>query len=101
MSKKPKRRAKRAAAKRRSPPKPRRSAQAKKKPVPVIDDTRYPPAEHIFTGPRPVSMIRGLEPAFLLFEREILERIEARAAELGVRYESLVRQIVRDNLDRY
>ena len=46
-------------------------------------------------------MSRGLEPAFLLFEREILERIEARAAELGVRYESLVRQIVRDNLDRY
>ena len=100
MNRKAKRRARPATPKRRTRPKPRRSA-SKKKPVPVIDDSHYPPAEQIFSGPRPASMIRGLEPAFLLFEREILERIEARAAELGVRYESLVRQIVRDNLDRY
>ena len=115
MNRKPKRRvATRTAKGRGSTKKPRRSKSplnasrpkasqpaVKTKQAPVIDDRRFPPAERIFSGPRPATMIRGLEPAFLLFEREILERIEARADQLGVRYESLVRQIVRDNLDRY
>jgi hypothetical protein len=114
MNRKPKRRvATRTAKGRGSTKKPRRSKNpsnasrpkrqpvVKTKPVPVIDDRRFPPAEQIFSGSRPATMIRGLEPAFLLFEREILERIETRAEQLGVRYESLVRQIVRDNLDRY
>ncbi len=90
----------------RNPPRktPRKTAQAQPPAVtraPHVDDTPPLRAQDMFAGPRPASMSRGIDPAFLLFERELLERIQVRAAELGVRYQSLVQQIVRDHVDEY
>jgi hypothetical protein len=59
------------------------------------------PVELIFAGPRPASMRRGLEPAFLLFDRELLERLHVAAAALGVRYDALARRIAREHIEEY
>ncbi len=55
----------------------------------------------IFAGPRPVSARRGLEPAFLLIETEVMEALQARAAERGLSYDALVRLIVREHVQDY
>lgn len=69
--------------------------------VPVIQDLPRLRADQIFSGQRPATVSMGVEPAFLLFERDVLERLERRADALGVRYESLVRQILRDHIQSY
>ena len=71
-----------------SPPEPQRSG-------PWLDHAR------IFAGPRPASARRGLEPAFLLFETEVMEALHARAARRGLGYDTLVRMIVRDHVGEY
>jgi hypothetical protein len=56
----------------------------------------------MFAGPRPASFASGLEPAFLLIERDVMERLCTRAAALGmVGYDSLVKRILRDHVDEY
>lgn len=70
-------------------------------PAPRIDEPRAWRVEALFAGARPLSIARGLEPAFLLFEREILERVLVRALQLGVPYQTLAAQIMRDHVDRY
>ncbi len=55
----------------------------------------------IFAGPRPASVRRGLEPAFLLFETEVMEALHRRAARRGLGYDTLVRMIVRDHVGEY
>jgi hypothetical protein len=55
----------------------------------------------IFAGPRPVSARRGLEPAFLLIETEVMEALQARAAQRGLSYAALVRLIVREPVQEY
>jgi hypothetical protein len=59
------------------------------------------PVEELFAGPRPASMRRGLEPAFLLFDRELLDRLHGAAAALGVRYDALAQRIARDHIEEY
>jgi hypothetical protein len=57
--------------------------------------------EELFTGPRPASVRRGLEPAFLLFDRELLDRLQVAADDLGVHRNTLVQRIAREHLDDY
>jgi hypothetical protein len=57
--------------------------------------------EELFAGPRPASMRRGLEPAFLLFDRDLLNELHAAADELGIRYDALVQRIAREHIDEY
>lgn len=57
--------------------------------------------EEIFGGPRPASVRRGLEPAFLLFDRELLDRLQVAADDLGVHRNTLVQRIAREHLDDY
>ena len=59
------------------------------------------PIEEIFAGPRPASMRRGLEPAFLLFDRELVDRLRTTAASLGLRYDALAQRIAREHIDEY
>ena len=63
------------------------------------------PARHsvdaLFSGPRPASMRRGLEPAFLLFDRDLLDRLQFAADQLGVHRNTLLQRIARDHLDEY
>lgn len=55
----------------------------------------------IFSGPRPTSFTSGLEPAFLLFETEVMESLRERAARRKMQYDTLVRMIVRDHVAKY
>jgi hypothetical protein len=56
----------------------------------------------MFAGPRPASFASGLEPAFLLIERDVMERLRVKAAALGmVGYDSLVKRILREHIDEY
>lgn len=55
----------------------------------------------IFSGPRPVAFTSGLEPAFLLFETEVMEALRERAAKRKMQYDTLVRMIVRDHVGEY
>ena len=57
--------------------------------------------EGLFTGPRPPSVRRGLEPAFLLFDRELLDRLQVAADDVGVHRNTLVQRIAREHLDDY
>jgi len=60
-----------------------------------------PTIEQLFAGPRPASMRRGLEPAFLLFDRPLLDQLHATADQLGIRTDALVQRIARDHVDEY
>lgn len=56
---------------------------------------------NLFSGPRPLSFTSGLEPAFLLFETEVMAALRERAAKRKMQYDTLVRMIVRDHVGEY
>ena len=63
---------------------------------------RVPSVYELFAGPRPASFSRGLEPAFLLIDREVMEQLRTRAAALGLGgYDSLVKRILREHVHEY
>lgn len=57
--------------------------------------------ESVFGAGRPTSPRRGLEPAFVLFESQVMDALRRRAAGRGLAYDALVRIIVRDHVDKY
>jgi hypothetical protein len=58
--------------------------------------------EELFGGPRPASFSRGLEPAFLLIDKEVMEHLRTRASALGMGgYDSLVKRILREHAHEY
>jgi hypothetical protein len=60
------------------------------------------PVEELFAGARPSSFSRGLEPAFLLIDRAVMEQLRARAAALGIGgYDGLVKRILREHIAEY
>lgn len=79
-------------------PRPRRAPNPLPEPEGVV---RWYDHSRIFAGPRPASVRRGLEPAFLLIETEVLEALQIRAARRGISYDALVRLIVRDHVQDY
>jgi hypothetical protein len=61
-----------------------------------------PTLEELFGGPRPVSFSRGLEPAFLLIDKDVMDHLRARALELGLGgYDSLAKRILREHAHEY
>lgn len=79
-------------------PEPRRALNPLPEPEGVV---RWFDHSRIFAGPRPVSARRGLEPAFLLIETEVMEALQTRAAQRGLSYDALVRLIVREHVLDY
>ena len=61
-------------------------------PLPFIDDItgrrlRWDDPVTMFSGPRPESVLGGLEPAFLLFDSSVMQTLRARrTAGHGVRH---------------
>ncbi|MFN8640825.1 MAG: hypothetical protein U0802_03880 [Candidatus Binatia bacterium] len=75
-------------------------------PLPFIDDIRgrrlrWDDPVTMFSGPRPESVLGGLEPAFLLFDSSVMQALRSRAAERGMEYDTLVRMIVREHVEEY
>lgn len=75
-------------------------------PLPLIDDIsprrlRWDDPVTMFSGPRPESVLGGLEPAFLLFDSSVMQALRARAAQRGMEYDTLVRMIVREHVEDY
>lgn len=69
---------------------------------PLPPAPRVPTLEELFGGPRPASFSRGLEPAFLLIEKDVMELLRTRAAALGLGgYDSLAKRILRDHVHEY
>src|SRR4029434_6709956 len=63
---------------------------------------RVPTLEELFGGPRPASFSRGLEPAFLLIDKDVMDHLRARALELGLGgYDSLAKRILREHAHEY
>jgi hypothetical protein len=58
-------------------------------------------APSLFAGDPPASWRRGLEPAFLLLETELMEQLCARAAAIGTTYDFLLKTIVREHIHKY
>ena len=78
------------------PPQPPPRARA------LAEEPRVRSVEEMFAGPRPASFSRGLEPAFLLIDREVMEQLRARASALGLGgYDSLVKRILREHVHEY
>ena len=83
---------------------PARLAQKPTPPAraPVPEEPRVRSVEEMFSGPRPASFARGLEPAFLLIDREVMQQLRVRAAALGLGgYDSLVKRILREHVHEY
>jgi len=55
----------------------------------------------LFAGDPPDSWRRGLEPAFLLLEAELMEQLRAKAAASGTTYDYLLKTIVREHIHKY
>jgi hypothetical protein len=69
---------------------------------PLPPAPRVPTLEELFGGPRPASFSRGLEPAFLLIEKDVMELLRTRAAALGLGgYDSLAKRILREHVHEY
>ena len=78
------------------------SATAPAAPGPFAVPRHVPTLEELFGGPRPASFSRGLEPAFLLIDREVMEQLRTRAMALGLGgYDSLVKRILREHVHEY
>ena len=95
-------------ARARKPAAPNRQEAGRRtgEPLPFIDDIRgrrmrWDDPVTMFSGPRPESVLGGLEPAFLLFDTSVMQALRARAAERGMEYDTLVRMIVREHVDEY
>lgn len=91
-----------AALRRAAPPTP----APPRPPVPAVDDLagrrwRWDDPESLFSGPRPDAYLGGLEPAFVLFDSQVMDAVRTRAAERGMAYDTLVRMIVREHVDDY
>jgi hypothetical protein len=83
-----------------------RSSRKTSEPLPFIDDIesrrwRCTDPTSMFSGPRPETVLGGLEPAFVLFDSSVMQALRARAAERGMEYDTLVRMIVREHVDEY
>lgn len=77
-------------------------APAPAAPGPFAIPRHVPTLEELFGGARPVSFSRGLEPAFLLIDREVMEQLRTRAMALGLGgYDSLVKRILREHVHEY
>lgn len=90
--------------------KQRRTTRATKASAPPVETQRppLPPAppvptlEQLFGGPRPASFSRGLEPAFLLIDKDVMLILRERAAALGLGgYDSLAKRILREHVHEY
>ena len=69
---------------------------------PLPPPPRVPTLEELFGGSRPASFSRGLEPAFLLIEKDVMELLRTRAAALGLGgYDSLAKRILREHVHEY
>ena len=88
----------------------RRATRPTKPPVAPVQTQRppLPPAppvptlEQLFGGPRPASFSRGLEPAFLLIDKDVMLILRERAAALGLGgYDSLAKRILREHVHEY
>lgn len=84
----------------------RAAARKTSQPLPFIDDIegrrwRCTDPTSMFSGPRPESVLGGLEPAFVLFDSSVMQALRTRAAERGMEYDTLVRMIVREHVDDY
>lgn len=76
------------------------TAPAQRPPLPP--PPRVPSVYELFAGPRPASFSRGLEPAFLLIERDVMDLLRTRAAELGLSgYDALAKRILREHVHEY
>lgn len=89
-----------------APRQARAGARKTGEPLPFIDDIesrrwRCTDPTSIFSGPRPESVLGGLEPAFVLFDSSVMQALRTRAAERGMEYDTLVRMIVREHVDDY
>ena len=85
---------------------PRPAAGRTSEPLPFIDDLKgrrwsCTDETNMFSGPRPESILGGLEPAFVLFDSSVMQALRTRAAERGMEYDTLVRMIVREHVDDY
>lgn len=85
---------------------PTRKTRKSGVPLPFIDDIesrrwRCTDPTSMFSGPRPESVLGGLEPAFVLFDSSVMQALRTRAAERGMEYDTLVRMIVREHVDDY
>ena len=70
--------------------------------VPLPPPPPVPTLEELFGGPRPASFSRGLEPAFLLIEKDVMALLRERAAALGLGgYDSLAKRILREHVHEY
>lgn len=77
-------------------------ASDKGRQMPLPPAPPVPTLEELFGGPRPASFSRGLEPAFLLIEKDVMERLRTRAAALGLGgYGALAKRILRDHVHEY
>jgi hypothetical protein len=71
-------------------------------PRPVYVERHVPTLEELFGGPRPATFSRGLEPAFLLIDKEVMEQLRTRAMALGLSgYDSLVKRILWEHVHEY
>jgi hypothetical protein len=66
--------------------------------APVVNGVPHLP---MFSAERPQSMWSGLEPAFLLLESDLMERLRRKAAAAGTTYDFLLKAILRDHIDEY
>lgn len=78
------------------------TAEASAPPKPVYVERHVPTLEELFGGPRPATFSRGLEPAFLLIDKEVMEQLRTRAMALGLSgYDSLVKRILWEHVHEY
>ena len=81
---------------------PGTAAPAKTVRAPLPPARPVPTLEELFGGPRPRSFSRGLEPAFLLIDKDVMEILRERAAALGLGgYDSLAKRILREHVHEY
>ena len=71
-------------------------------PRPPYVERHVPTLEELFGGPKPATFSRGLEPAFLLIDKEVMEQLRTRAMALGLGgYDSLVKRILWEHVHEY
>jgi hypothetical protein len=87
---------------RRAEPARKKSSAAPAPPRGPFPEPQIRSVEEMFAGPRPASFSRGLEPAFLLLERPLMDYLRDRAAALGLDgYDMLAKRILREHAHKY
>jgi hypothetical protein len=85
----------------RRPASPRRMARHRAAALPDDRPAAARPAHLLFAGDPPASWRRGLEPAFLLLDSDLMELLTAKAAAIGTTYDFLLRTILREHIQEY